>query len=507
MTGHRSTRLFVARFFYEANSFGPLVADGVAFKRCEWARGGEAIAEARGSGRELAALAGFVDQHPDWSLAVSRCTSAMPAGPIDDAFFADYVREVLTDLEYEITHGGVDAIYLSLHGAAVTQTHQTPELEFLRAIRAKCPTIALAATFDMHANLHPAIGDLLSFGIGYRTHPHLDMEAVAQTALGQLCRLVEHETATHCALVNTGVLLPSINMRTADGPMRGLQVLALQAQEEPGVLVASVFGGFPYADTAHTGASTLVYTDKRLDPDGRTARSVAEELARRIGIAAPAFFVRLPDPAEGIARAVASRKPGLVAVTDAADNPFSGGAADTPALLAALLDANPGFPCVFASLADPSVVADARRAGLGKAVTMALGATHGSSFGLPVTASVVPVLFTDGRYVATSALFRDLQVECGNTVVLAVEKAPHIRIIVTEHVDAAIDLAFYKLHGISLENERLLCVKGKNHFRAAAGSLCAEIIDVDAPGPACLDFSRLPYHFVTREQLGLPDAV
>ena len=87
-------------------------------------------------------------------------------------------------------------------------------------------------------------------------------------------------------------------------------------------------------------------------------------------------------------------------------------------------------------------------------------------------------------------------------MLLALEGRPNIRIIVTTHVDAGIDRAFYELHGIELARERLLLVKGKNHFRAAAGTLCCEIIDVDAPGPACLDFTRLPYRH--RRQLSPP---
>ncbi len=35
--------------------------------------------------------------------------------------------------------------------------------------------------------------------------------------------------------------------------------------------------------------------------------------------------------------------------------------------------------------------------------------------------------------------------------------------------------------------------KGKNHFRAAFEAHCAALIEVDAPGPACLDLGQLPF--------------
>jgi len=55
------------------------------------------------------------------------------------------------------------------------------------------------------------------------------------------------------------------------------------------------------------------------------------------------------------------------------------------------------------------------------------------------------------------------------------------------------DPAFYALHDIDLAALRLLCAKAKNHFRAAFAERCIEIIDCDAPGPACQDLSRLPF--------------
>jgi microcystin degradation protein MlrC len=150
-------------------------------------------------------------------------------------------------------------------------------------------------------------------------------------------------------------------------------------------------------------------------------------------------------------------------------------------------------PCVFASFADAALVEQAAQAGVGHAFEASLGATHGDEFGEPVALHVVPLRFTDGRYRGSVTLLDGTDVQLGATVVLGVADRPNIRIIVTSRVDPGIDPAFFTLHGIDLARERLLLVKGKNHFRAAAGAACSEIIDVDAPGPACLDFTRLPY--------------
>ncbi len=491
--GSAGRRLFVARFFYEGNSFGPLRADRAAFERHEWFRGREAIGRAVGTNQELAALPGFAQRHPDWRIAVSRCAAAIPSGPIDDAVFDSFLAEVLADLDAAVASGGVDAIYLSLHGAAMTVNRPSPDLDLVEAIRARLPQTPLAATFDMHANMHPRLGSLLTVAGGYRTHPHVDMREVAARTLERLALLVDKGGSTTGWLENTGVLLPSINMRTSDGPMRRLQALAARVEEEDSVLAAAVFGGFPYADAAHAGASAMVFTESAVDPDGSLARGTALRLADAIRAARDEFYVRLPSPREGIARALGSTTPGLIGITDAADNPYSGGAADTPEVLAALLEASPDVPCVFASFADAALVEQARQAGVGRAFDARLGGTHGDDFGKPVPLRVVPLRFTDGRYRGTTTLLDGTDVQLGATVVLAVADHPNIRIIVTSRVDPGIDPAFFALHGIDLAAERLLLVKGKNHFRAAAGAACVQIIDVDAPGPACLDFTRLPY--------------
>ena len=113
-----------------------------------------------------------------------------------------------------------------------------------------------------------------------------------------------------------------------------------------------------------------------------------------------------------------------------------------------------------------------------------------ADYGAPVAVAARIMRLTDGRFVNTGPMQTNLPVDLGRTAVLAVEG---ISVIVTEHAWAANDPAYFDLHGIDLAATRLLCVKAKNHFRAAFGPLCATIIDVDASGPACLDFTRLPF--------------
>jgi microcystin degradation protein MlrC len=287
-------------------------------------------------------------------------------------------------------------------------------------------------------------------------------------------------------------------MRTDAGPMRELQDLAA-VQCGEGVVEVSVFGGFPYADTVDTGASVLVVADMTRDAGGARAQAVAETMKAAMRRLEPAFAVTLPTPQQGLAQAVeAARAGGLVAVTDPGDNPLSGGVCDTPALFRALLDASIDLPCVFASFADPEAVQRALEAGLGGDCELELGGRVSRDFGAPVRAAFRVERYTDGEFSNTGPMETGVRTSCGRTALLSLRDMPNVQVIVTELVAPANDPGFFTLHGVDLDRVRLLCVKAKNHFRAAFLPLCAAIIDVDAPGPAALDLRLLPFRHARR---------
>jgi microcystin degradation protein MlrC len=475
-------RLAVARFWYEGNSFSPLLADRAAFERREWRRG-QAALDATARESELSAVVAFANRHPDWDVEVYRCASASPAGQIDDEVFASFLDETLADL----TGKEFDAIYLSLHGAGVTTKRDDPEVELLRAIRKVQPTVPIGASFDLHGNLASELAEHLTTASVYRTYPHVDMRETAWRVLDVLQRTVAGKVAPVCRILNEGLLLPSFNMRTSDGPMRDLQEFAAEQRKDRGVLDAAVFGGFPFANTPGTGGCALVVTDGDGAKADQIARALGDELKRR----QPDFMILLPDAVTGVARALESNKPGLLAVTDPGDNPYSGGINDTPELFRALVAADPNRPVVFAAFADAEIVDQAWRAGVGKHLgTIELGGKVMKDYGAPVKVEATVAKLTDGVFRTIGPMETGIELRCGRTALL---KSGNISIIVTEHVAPANDPAFFHLHGIAIEKEHLLFVKAKNHFRAAFGSICDEIIDIDAPGPACLDMTKLPF--------------
>ena len=175
---------------------------------------------------------------------------------------------------------------------------------------------------------------------------------------------------------------------------------------------------------------------------------------------------------------------------DPGDNTLSGGIGDTPGLFRATIEARPEGPVVFAFFHDPGIVEAAHRVGAGATIDVALGGRKTAIWGPPVETRAKVARLTDGRFVNRGPMETNLVVELGRTAVLDVDG---IAVIVTKRCRAPNDPAYFELHGIDLAATRLLCVKGKNHFRAAFEAQCAALTEVDAPGPACLDLGQLPF--------------
>lgn len=480
-------RIAVARLWFEGNSFTPAATTLEAFRGREWLAGPEGLAQAAGTATELGGLVRFLSARPDWEARLIRATSAQPGGPMTRAALEAWLAEV----EAGLREGAPwDGVYLSLHGAAVAEDEPAADLAILRRIRALVGATPLVASFDFHANMAPEIATLLDGASVYRSYPHIDMAETAERALALLERRLSG-TRLHGAIVKLPVVLHSFHMRSAapglpPGPMAEVWAEAA-ALESDAVPEAAPFGGFAWGDTPHAGPCGMAWAT-----DAAAAQAAASHIAAAIAARRARFAVTLPSPEAALRDALAA-PPGLVALLDPADNPLSGGVADTPALLRALLAAGPPVPTVFAFLHDPATVADAIAAGQGAARGFRLGGRSTEAFGPPVALDAVVERLTPGRFVNAGPMERGMAVDLGPSCVL---RAGLLRIIVTSRKEAAVDPGFFGLHGIDLSATRLFANKAKNHFRAAFAERCAAILECDCPGPAALDLAALPFRHV-----------
>ncbi len=494
-------RLAVLRFSHEGNSFNPVVTGRPAFAREAWCAGEAAVAAHRGTRSELGAAVEFLEARPDWRGVFLRCASAPPGGPVADDLIETVIAEVSDGLASE---GPWDGVFVSLHGAMIGETRLAPDLDLLRAVRAAagsgCP---ITATFDLHANMAPAIAGAADIVVGYKTYPHMDMFETAAKALGLLERAVRGEIAPRSVVRPADALLASHNMRTAAGPMAEIEALAAQFAERHGLLDVTPFGGFAYADVPQAGASVAVCYDGRRGSEDK-ANAAARAVTAAMGERRAAFRPDLPGASAGLRRALAETARGPVAVVEPADNPMSGGTGDTPGLFRALLEARPEVPSVFAFFADPGLAEQAHAAGQGAVLDAGLGGRLTDAFGPPVAVEARVERLTEGRFVNEGPMWAGQSVDLGATTVLRLQGPADLRVIVTSVPVSPNDPAYFRLHGIDPGETRLLCAKAKNHFRAAFDGTFRAIVDVDTPGPATADLAALPFTRVPKSRLPSP---
>lgn len=470
----------VARLWLEVNSFSPVPTVLADFEAKEWLAGSDKLPAFAGTPTELGGVEAFARANPDWDVHVLRAAAADPGGPMDEALFERF----LADVEAGLAGRRWDAVYLSLHGALITERRTEPDIDIVRLVRRLVGKSPVGASFDMHANISPEMAGLVDVCAGYKTLPHLDMDVVAQKVLGLLVQTVEGRISPAVTVARPGRILHSFNMRTSDGPMKELEAFSA-ARTVPPILDITPYGGFPYADSAYTGASVMVCADG----DRAAAARVAEEVSEEIRRLAPQFAVERPSARGGLEQA-RDAAGGPVAVLESGDNTYSGGIADTTGLFRALLEFDPQEPAVFAYFHDPALVERAHAAGIGAMLDCALGGRVAPEYGAGVSVRAEIVRLTEGTFVNKGPMQRGVEAQMGRAVLLRVGK---IEVVVTSKRLPVNDLGYFELLGVDVRGKKYLCVKAKNHFRAAFAPLCASVIEVDTPGPAGIDLAGMPY--------------
>ncbi|TMH70069.1 MAG: M81 family metallopeptidase [Betaproteobacteria bacterium] len=471
-----STRIAVARLWHEGNSFTPVLTRLADFERREWRKGEDVAKFYAGSRTEIGAAVDFFAANRSLTPIYLRCAAAGPSGAVEEADLQAIIAEIVEG----VRSSRCDALYLSLHGALIGSHTLLADLALLKAAHTALGARPLAVSFDLHANLDPAIAQLADIVIGYKTHPHVDLYETGWKALELLKRELQGEINPVVAIAKAGVILPSFNMRTTEGPMAEIEALA--ANHATGsILDVTPFGGFAYGDSPAAGASVAVTVDGDRETAAVLARGLAKEMHRRRA----RFAVRLPTPAQAFANLVRTEKP--AAILEPSDNPLSGGVGDSTGLLRTLMEHGSNLRAVFAFFWDPELVA---RCDPGARMRVELGGRLSATWGPPVPLDVEVERVTDGWFRNAGPMERGLDVNLGRSAVL---KAGNLRVIVTAACLGPNDPQYFRLHGIDLAALDVVCAKAKNHFRAAFGASFDPIVEVDTPGPAAADLAALPF--------------
>ena len=428
--------------------------------------------------------------------------AVMPGGPV--------TREAFDTLRDEIVSGirsamPVDGVLLVLHGAMVLENHDDGESLLIRAVRDVIgPDIPIVAPLDLHTNLSDEMMAGVNAFVGYKEYPHIDMPETGARALQILVDSIQRGTRLAMAHTRLPLIVPNQTMVTTwQSPLKIAIDRAREIEREPGVVAASVLGGFPFADVPFAGVATIVVTED----DPALARRYAVELAAICWARRADFTVRPTPIADAIAEAMAAPAGSVYVLADIADSGASGTAGDGTSVLRGLLDAGARSAAV-AQIMDREAVAACTTAGVGSEVTLTVGGRHDRLHGPPVEVTGTVRVIHEGSFPLAGPMGAGTISSRGRTVVLEIGGRGGIELQLTELRGHPHDLNYFRAFGIEPTERRILVLKSAAHFRAAFEPIATRVIEVDAPGISSPNLTTFPYQRLRRPIYPLdPDAI
>ena len=479
-------RIAVGGFLHETNTFAPTKATYNDFVHGGgWpamTEGADVLRVMRGIN---VGLAGFVDaaEAHGWEMVPTIACGASPSAHVTrDA----YERIVKIMVESIRAAGALDAVYLDLHGAMVTEHSDDGEGEILRRVREVIGNkLPLVVSLDLHANVTPEMVKHADALIAYRTYPHVDMADTGRAAAKHLALLLRSQQQLAKAFRQLPFLIPISWQCTNDQPSKAIyrKLASLQGDDVPSLSFAP---GFPAADFAHCGPSVFAYGRTQADAD-----AAADDIAALIESHEDDFDGRIYTPDEGVRHAMELAKTASrpIVIADTQDNPGAGGDSDTTGMLRALVRNN-AAKAAIGVIYDPQSAKIAHAAGVGATITVALGGKSGIPGDAPYQETFIVEQLSDGHFLAPGPYYGGREMDMGPSAALRIGG---VRVVVSSHKAQLADQSMYRYVGIEPTAQAILVNKSSVHFRADFEPIAEKLLICAAPGAMPADTAALPW--------------
>jgi microcystin degradation protein MlrC len=480
------TRIAVGGFLHETNTFAPTKATYDGFVHGGgWppmSQGAKLLEKMRNIN---VGMAGFVPaaESAGWELVPTIWCAASPSAHVTKDAYERIAGVIVDGIK---AAGSINAVYLDLHGAMVTEHLDDGEGEILARVRKVIgKDLPLVVSLDLHANVTPEMVEQADALIAYRTYPHVDMADTGRAAAKHLALLLRTRQRFAKAFRQLPFLIPISWQCTNDQPTKGIyQKLAML--ESDTVPTLSFAPGFPAADFRDCGPSVFAYGRTQADAD-----AAADGIATLIERHENDFDGRIYTPDEGVRTAMelATRAKKPVVIADTQDNPGAGGDSDTTGMLRALVRNN-ATKAAIGVIYDPASAKAAHAAGVGATVTLALGGKSGIPGDGPFEETFVVEQLSDGQFIAPGPYFGGSKMNLGPSACLRIGD---VRVVVGSRKAQLADQSMYRYVGIEPTEQSILVNKSSVHFRADFEPIAERLIICAAPGAMPADTAALPW--------------
>ena len=407
---------------------------------------------------------------------------ALPFGTIEPDAFEYLLQAMLRELAKA---GPLDGLLVAPHGATVSKVYPDADGEWLTRVRQVVgPDLPIIGTLDPHGNLSPEMVAATNALVAYRTNPHVDQEQRGLEAAEMMVRTLKGEIKPVQAACYPPMAINIERQCTSESPCLELCARFDEARHRPGVLGASLMFGFPYADVAEMGSSSLVVTDGQPLLAQRLADELGQEMwKQRHGLAGTFLTVE-----QAVAQAVSL--PGPVCMLDMGDNVGGGSPGDGTWIAWELYrtGVGPAFVCIN----DPAVVLLAEATGVGNSATFSIGGRTDDLHGSPLEGQFQVRQLTDGHFKESEVRHGGFtEFDQGRTAILTSERG--LTIMVTSKRTLPFSLKQLTTFGFEPAQFQIIVAKGVNAPLAAYRPVCPSILRVNTRGVTMADMTQLPY--------------
>ena len=477
-------RIAVAEIAQETDSFTPLIADCSDFKSLGLYFGQEIIERMQGVG-PLGGLFQVACQQPEYIELLPLIRAWGGAG-------GKITMETLKFLTERLISGlsavfPIDAVYLSLHGAAASDREDDVEGHILSAVRAVVgDSIPIAVCFDHHANITQRMVDGADLLIGHETQPH-DPIATGRKTARVMFDMLNGRLFPTVAWRKIPMITPQDHFLTSQTPMQEWFDLAREIERRPGVVDVSPYPMQPWLDVAEGGWAVVVHTNN----DQQLAETLADEMACKAWSLREQFWVSARITVQEAVRQAVVAENGLVILSDTGDSVYGGAPGDSTIILRELLRQQ--VPCIaYVPIVDVDAVDAAIAADLGAQLTLDLGGKSDNVFSQPMRVKGKVAAFSLG---VTVTLPERGACEIGRAALL---EAGQVRILLLSQRTFAINHPVLYTHlGLEIADAKLVVVKTASNFQFFS-HWSSRLIRVDSAGMTQSDLTAFQWKRIPR---------
>lgn len=318
-------KVLVGCIYHESNTFNPFPTDLSGF----------VILEGNDMLSKLASVQIFEDH--GFEVVPSIFASGLPSGTVKKETYELLTSKIMKTLENETD---IDGIWLHFHGSMNVEEVGSGELALLKEIRKVVgSTTPISIALDIHANVSNELHKYANIIRSYRTVPHIDQAETEIITAKLLVDSLINNKQINPVYKKLPIVIGGDTAIDSHEPLKSIFNRLNEIESLPGILSASFFIGFSWADTDHTGSSIIIVPESNSYKE--MAINKAEELANYIDNRKHEFkFQSLAlNPYLAVKKALdANCSP--VFISDTGDNTTGGAAGINTELLKITLDMN-----------------------------------------------------------------------------------------------------------------------------------------------------------------------